>query len=492
MLLYCCIDSLGHRDKIQVSQETADLIVAAGKGHWLTLRPDLIQAKGKGLLQAYWLTPSTKKRSDSNNDQTDRSDTDYMDNSMFLKLEATKAENTGAKMKTARLIDWAVELFTGYLKDVKARREINGRGGATTKSRADTVTMLPTNQETCLDEVTEVIHLPKFDRKAAIHQKSRQEIEIDDIVVSQLRDYITVIAASYKDNPFHNFEHACHVTMSANKFLQRIVAPDLALEQLRYERSDEIASRLYSYTLGINSDPLTLFAILFSALVHDADHRGVSNMQLEKEDPEMAGLFKNKSVAEQNSLAVSWGLLMSYKYADLRCCLFADREDLVRFRQVVVNVVMATDIFDKELNDLRKNRWSKAFDFVGQQTTVDHDGLQNDRRATVVIEHIIQASDVSHTMQHWIVYRKWNERLFHEMTLAYRAGRMGSDPATFWYKGELGFFDNYIIPLAKKLKDCGVFGVSSDECLNYAVRNRDEWKDCGLQIVQDMVKEFSE
>lgn len=40
--------------------------------------------------------------------------------------------------------------------------------------------------------------------------------------------------------------------------------------------------------------------------------------------------------------------------------------------------------------------------------------------------------------------------------------------ATFWYKGELGFFDNYIIPLAKKLKDCGVFGVSSDEFLNYA------------------------
>ena len=28
---------------------------------------------------------------------------------------------------------------------------------------------------------------------------------------------------------------------------------------------------------------------------------------------------------------------------------------------------------------------------------------------------------------------------------------------------EIGFFDFYIIPLAKKLKDCGVFGVSSDE-----------------------------
>jgi hypothetical protein len=39
----------------------------------------------------------------------------------------------------------------------------------------------------------------------------------------------------------------------------------------------------------------------------------------------------------------------------------------------------------------------------------------------------------------------------------------------------LGFFDNYIIPLAKKLKDCGVFGVSSDEYLYYTLENQREW-----------------
>jgi hypothetical protein len=49
------------------------------------------------------------------------------------------------------------------------------------------------------------------------------------------------------------------------------------------------------------------------------------------------------------------------------------------------------------------------------------------------------------------------------MYFAYKSGRLAKDPATFWYKGELGFFDNYIIPLAGKLKECGVFGVSSDE-----------------------------
>ena len=36
-----------------------------------------------------------------------------------------------------------------------------------------------------------------------------------------------------------------------------------------------------------------------------------------------------------------------------------------------------------------------------------------------------------------------------------------------------------VIPLAKKLKECGVFGVSSDEYLAYAQANRNEWETRG-------------
>lgn len=105
----------------------------------------------------------------------------------------------------------------------------------------------------------------------------------------------------------------------------------------------------------------------------------------------------------------------------------------------------------------------------------------------------------AHTMQHWHIFRKWNERLFMEMYKAYKEGRAEKDPSEFWYKGEIGFFvsigsfllhvanlhakppqDFYIIPLAKKLKDCGVFGVSSDEYLNYAQRNREGASFCLL------------
>ena len=101
---------------------------------------------------------------------------------------------------------------------------------------------------------------------------------------------------------------------------------------------------------------------------------------------------------------------MQDEYASLRSLLFPTDRDMVRFRQLVVNSVMATDIVDKDLKALRNARWERAF----QKETSEHasDGDDDDprdavnRKATIVIEHIIQASDVSHTMQHWHVYRK--------------------------------------------------------------------------------------
>ena len=52
--------------------------------------------------------------------------------------------------------------------------------------------------------------------------------------------------------------------------------------------------------------------------------------------------------------------------------------------------------------------------------------------------------------------------------------------------------DFYIIPLAKKLKECGVFGVSSDEYLNYAVINRRKWEEEGAEITAEMVARLKE
>ena len=45
--------------------------------------------------------------------------------------------------------------------------------------------------------------------------------------------------------------------------------------------------------------------------------------------------------------------------------------------------------------------------------------------------------------------------------------------------------------MAKKLKECGVFGVSSDEYLNYALENRREWAAKGEDVVAKMVAKYA-
>jgi len=267
--------------------------------------------------------------------------------------------------------------------------------------------------------------------------------------------------------------------MSVTKLLSRIVQPKEVMKE-----SDDLHSKLHGYTFGITSDPLTQLGVVLSALIHDLDHPGIPNAILVKETDPLAIKYKNKSIAEQNSVELAWAILLDEKFKDLRQSLYSTQDEFDRFRSIIVNAVMATDIADKNLGAARKERWNKAFKLGEAANHIDENPRDEvNRKATIVIEHLIQASDVAHTMQHWHVYIKWNELLFLEMYQTFSQGRSDSDPSDAWYEGELGFFYFYIIPLARKLKDCGVFGVSSDEYLNYAEANRMEWAQKGQQIV---------
>ena len=129
------------------------------------------------------------------------------------------------------------------------------------------------------------------------------------------------------------------------------------------------------------------------------------NAQLVKEGHVLASAYKNKSVAEQNSVDLAWSMLMEDRFANLRACIYASESEMIRFRQLLVNVVLATDIADKELKVLRNNRWETAFNTEMARSDDEQENVN--RKATIVMEHLIQASDVAHTMQHWHIYRKW-------------------------------------------------------------------------------------
>ncbi len=467
------MESTGKVNKIQVSQTTADLLKAARKSHWLHARDEMVEAKGKGLLITYWVEPKMGVASST------VSTTDLTQSKASLPTEEPHPPRR-VSSQMERLVNWNIDVLERLLKKIVARRHSLKR-----KSESKISWIKPKKNRfeekeglIVLDEVKEVIQLPEYDHRYS--ELSADQIVLEPRVRFQLREFVTAIAMTYHDNPFHNFSHASHVGMSVAKLLSRIVAPDIEVEG---------HEELHDHTYGITSDPLTQFACVFSALIHDADHPGVPNSQLVKEGTEMAETYEGKSIAEQNSINLAWSILLQDKYKELRKSICRSQCEASRFRQLVVNAVCATDIIDKDLKAARNKRWEKAFSL---HSSLHDDDIANqtNRKATIVIEHIIQASDVAHTMQHWHIYIKWNERLYAEMYKAYTEGRAAKDPTDSWYKGELGFFDFYIIPLAQKLSECGVFGVSSDEYLNYAIMNRNEWEKKGRDVVAGYLKKY--
>lgn len=468
------MESTGVSNRIQLSQATADFLIDAGKEHWITKRQDRVKVKGKGELTTYFLLSVRTKTSDGNS----LARTPLSNEVVVSNHDNSNGSSCGGQrwQERNRVADWVVEMLGKLLREMAEKRRV-----ANIKpENLSTITKLEKQKlgnhsrhlsnQTVIDEVVECLSIP--DCVASKAMSTENPAPLDQKVIDELQDYVYSIASLYRKNAFHNFEHASHVSMSCIKLLNRIASCDDQLE----------GGKDNSY--GICSDPFTSFAIVFSALIHDVDHTGAPNVQLVKEQAPVATIYKEKSVAEQNSIDVGWCLLMEPTYAHLRRHIYTTAAEFRFFRQMVVNCVMATDIVDKDLIKARNQRWDLAFNT--EKTTEDDCNL----RSTIVIEHLIQLSDIAHTMQHWQIYRRWNERLFEESYVAYAECRAEKNPSDYWYQGELGFYDFYIIPLANKIKQCQVFGVSSDEYLSYALQNRQEWEVRGKDVVQEMAKKY--
>jgi hypothetical protein len=183
------------------------------------------------------------------------------------------------------------------------------------------------------------------------------------------------------------------------KLISRIVSP---LEMLSKQHGSERrlnASKVYDRTFGLTSDPLTLLACAFSALIQSVDHPGVSNSVLVEENGCLAKKFNNKSITEQNSIDVAWNLFMADTYIDLRAAMFASPTEQDHFRQIVNHCVLATDMLDPNLKDIRHRQWKCAFG--SNVPTCRSMGREMDnRKAAIVIGLLMQTSNVAHTMQH--------------------------------------------------------------------------------------------
>jgi hypothetical protein len=146
-------------NRIQISQQTADLLTQGGKGNWVHKRENLVQVKGKGEMQTYWLNPIPKGPK-STSSGTSLSVKDDAEEAIDVDMEG-KVRPRIFTDATNRLIDWNVSVL--------------------------------------LHRATQVVK----DREGVASVVLKPEIK------KELHQFVSGVAAMYNDNPFHNFEVSC-------------------------------------------------------------------------------------------------------------------------------------------------------------------------------------------------------------------------------------------------------------------------------------------
>jgi len=165
--------------KIQCSQVTADLLVRAGKGHWVKPREDDVLAKGKGVLKTFWLIPTSKK-----GDSSTTSESALIDGIKSEFITANKGSD--GIMKHERLVGWMVQIFKENIRAIVAQH------AAAKKNTGAALAFCARTGEIPLDELVEAIKLPEFD--ATIVTADTASVVIPDNISNLLREFVSIVS----------------------------------------------------------------------------------------------------------------------------------------------------------------------------------------------------------------------------------------------------------------------------------------------------------
>jgi hypothetical protein len=302
-------------------------------------------------------------------------------------------------------------------------------------------------------------------------------------VKKQLRDYVAQVADNYHSVPFHSFRHAAQVYFNASHLA-------------------ELASS-HPGTWSMSS--AHAFCLLFSALIHDLDHRGITNSQMIKED--YHGLFTkypDGSLAEHNSVDVAFAFLNESKYEELRKSIATlnlgpsssatslvystHQNDLSSFTSLVTTLVLSTDIMNPERTASCRTKWNEAFH---PQNMIEVQPSENtSKKDEVILEHLLQLADIGHCTQRWETMILWNKRLLAELIIASKQGK-GVDPSGGWFDGQMTFCSSYVIPLTERIRLGGIFSSTMSKIfLEGALRNKSRWMNESM-VLLDQIKEVS-
>ena len=162
----------------------------------------------------------------------------------------------------------------------------------------------------------------EFDDKAVLVNsigkifESLQLLDVLGICPMILANFLREISVKYHDNPFHNLHHATCVTQFAYMLIN-------ATDAVKY------------------LSPQQLFGVVLSAVVHDVDHPGNTNMFEINSQSYLSLLYNDQSVLENHHCSTAFQLMRKPSSNILKGLVKATALEM---RKTIVSCVMATDM----------------------------------------------------------------------------------------------------------------------------------------------------
>ena len=181
--------------------------------------------------------------------------------------------------------------------------------------------------------------------------------------------FLFAIRQTYNEVPYHNWTHACDVT--------QFVACQISAANL-----DEVYTRF------------ELYALLISAICHDANHNGYNNTYNIKSETPLGILFKDQSVMEMHHVTVTIRVL-----EDEQCNMFKTLSpaDTSKIWKLVIDLILCTDM-------------AKHFSFLKQIDELissDSFDLRDNSMRFLSMQLLLKVSDISNVSRPFHIAEQW-------------------------------------------------------------------------------------
>lgn len=178
------IEATGIKGQIQMSTVTANLLVEAGKGHWVVPRHDKVLAKGIGVMQTAFLT--VKPGSSNGGDESE---------SACSCSSLHDMEDGDTHGKHVALVDWHTETLAQFLKVVVAENNTGNVVNADAKELTDAERTILKSGRAPISEITEHLLFPAVQDLESV-EEAAEEVELGAMVMRQLSAFIWEIESS--------------------------------------------------------------------------------------------------------------------------------------------------------------------------------------------------------------------------------------------------------------------------------------------------------